>query len=282
MQYTIKNNLLSLTVDDFGAEPISIRHGGKEWLWQNQTGDWSGHAPILFPICGNCQLWEEGKLYKMNRHGFARISQFSITKQTANSLTFVLKSNDETKMLYPFDFEFYATYTIHDDTLTIDYEMANTGTKPLYFACGGHESFYLDDGYANYKLIFDKEEEFVSLGNNDDGRVNDNRISYGSGCVLPMPTEGLVDKLTVVIANINSRKVTLCKMDDTPICEISFEGFANLLLWSPDGQNAICIEPWQNLPDTDKNAQTEFSLKQGVTKVDVGTTKIFTRKIRYI
>lgn len=282
MQYTIKNDVLSVTINDFGAEPISIRHNGKEWLWQNQTGDWNGHAPILFPFCGNCQLWVDGKHYQMNRHGFARVNQFAPVNQTSNSLKFVLTSNDDIKKVYPFDFEFYATYRINGDTITIDYETTNTGTKPLYFACGGHESFYLEDGYANYKLIFDKDENFVSLGGNDDGRLNDSSVSYGSGRVLPMPTKGLVDHLTVVLGNINSRKVTLCKADDTPVCEISFDGFDHLLLWSPDGQNAICIEPWQNLPDTDQNAQTEFAQKQGITKVDVGTTAKFTRKIRYI
>lgn len=282
MQYTIKNDVLSLTINDFGAEPISIRHNGKEWLWQNQTGAWTGHAPILFPFCGNCQLWVDGKHYQMNRHGFARVNQFALVNQTANSLKFVLASNDDIKKLYPFDFEFYATYTIDGDTITIDYETTNTGAKPLYFACGGHESFYLDDGYANYKLIFEKDENFVSLGSNDDGRIGGEDVDYGTGRVLPIPTKGLADKKTVILGNINSRKVTLCKADDTAICEIAFDGFAHLLLWSPDGQNALCIEPWQNLPDTDQNAQTEFAQKQGVTEVDVGASVKFTRKIRYI
>lgn len=282
MQYTITNGTLCLTVDEFGAEPISIMHNGKEWLWQNQTGAWSGHAPILFPFCGNCQLWVDGKHYEMNRHGFARISQFSLAKQTSNSLEFVLASNDNTKKAYPFDFELTAIYTIDGDTLAINYEIANTGNTPLYYACGGHESFYLEDGYANYKLVFDKDEQFVSLCNNNDGRLNGKSTSYGAGRVLQMPTQGLADQETVILSNINSRKVTLCNADSTALCEISFDGFSHLLLWSPDGQNALCIEPWQNLPDTDQNAQTEFAQKQGITKVNVGETSRLTRKIRYI
>lgn len=279
MQYTIKNDTLSLTVDEFGAEPISIKHNGKEWLWQNQTGAWNGHAPILFPFCGNCQLWVDGKHYEMNRHGFARISQFTLANQTSNSLKFALASDDNTKKVYPFDFELAAIYTIDGDTLAIDYEITNTGTTPLYYACGGHESFYLENGYANYKLIFEKDEHFVSLCNTD-GRLNGQSVDCGTGRVLQMPTQEI--PLTAIFGNINSRKVTLCDANDTAICEISFDGFSHLLLWSPDKQNALCIEPWQNLPDTDQNAQTEFAQKQDITKVNVGETSRLTRKIRYI
>ncbi len=282
MQYTINNGILSLTVDTLGAEPVSIKRGNKEWLWQNQTGAWGGHAPILFPFCGNCQLWVSGKHYQMNRHGFARISQFELVEQTASSLKFALVSNDNNKNLYPFDFEFVATYTIDGDTLTLDYAMTNRGNTPLYYACGGHESYYLEDGYANYKLIFEKDEHFVTLGHNDDGRLNGNNVNYGDGFELAIPTQGVADRKTVIFANINSRKVTLCKLDGTAVCEITFDGFANLLLWSPDGQNAICIEPWQNLNDTDQNAQAEFADKLGINQVEPGKTSHFTRTIRYI
>ncbi len=282
MQYTIDNGVISLTVDTLGAEPVSIKRAGTEQLWQNQTGGWSGHAPILFPFCGNCQLWVEGRHYPMNRHGFARISQFELVKKTADSLTFVLKSNDDTKKLYPFDFELIATYSICKDTLTIGYAVKNCGSAPLYYACGGHESFYLADGYANYQLIFEKQEDFTSLGHNDDGRLNGKSICYGGGLNLAIPTAGLENKKTVIFGNINSRKVTLAKADCAPVAEIEFEGFSNLLLWSPDGQNAICIEPWTNLADTDQNTQTEFCQKQGVLEVQPNQTSYLTRKIRYV
>jgi hypothetical protein len=48
----IANNHLTLTVAHRGAEPVSLRAGDREYLWQGNPAYWKRHAPILFPIVG--------------------------------------------------------------------------------------------------------------------------------------------------------------------------------------------------------------------------------------
>ena len=90
MLYTIKNDILELSADTFGAELHSLRLGGKEYLWQ--CGDaWKRYAPILFPfICSpkdRCYT-ARGKQYRMKaNHGFARDIEFALTSQTDSTLS---------------------------------------------------------------------------------------------------------------------------------------------------------------------------------------------------
>ena len=47
-------------------------------------------------------------------HGFARDSEFEFLSKTENSISFILKSNDETLKVYPYDFEFIVTNSEYD------------------------------------------------------------------------------------------------------------------------------------------------------------------------
>ena len=49
MTYQLSSGLLELEISSIGAELISVKKQGKERLWQNENGGWSGHAPVLFP-----------------------------------------------------------------------------------------------------------------------------------------------------------------------------------------------------------------------------------------
>ena len=81
MQYTIENEKLKIVVDSFGAELCSVKQGEREWLWQNPTGNWAGHSPLLFPICGLVDCTVNGVKYDLPRHGLARKSEFDFVAQ---------------------------------------------------------------------------------------------------------------------------------------------------------------------------------------------------------
>ena len=142
MFYTVKNDKITLTVNSFGAEITHLIHEGVERIGQNDNNTWDGHAFTLFPLCGHSTVVVDGKDYNMPPHGFAYTNEWSLVSQGEDYLTFVLKSNEEIKKIYPYDFEYYMTYKIDGDTLLITHEMKNTSNDTaLYFACGGHESF---------------------------------------------------------------------------------------------------------------------------------------------
>ena len=53
--HTLSNDIITLTVNDYGAELISIRnnHTNQEYLWNGNPDYWKRHSPILFKIVGS-------------------------------------------------------------------------------------------------------------------------------------------------------------------------------------------------------------------------------------
>jgi galactose mutarotase-like enzyme len=84
-----------------------------------------GGIPILFPICGNLPdntYTYNGQQYTLKQHGFARDFPWEVADQVtqeAASLTLVLNSNEQTRAVYPFDFQLAFTYQILGNSLEI-------------------------------------------------------------------------------------------------------------------------------------------------------------------
>ena len=76
MDYQLKNNFLTVTLSDQGAEIQSVKdvNSGREYIWQADPKIWGRHAPVLFPVVGRLkddQYTYDGKTYHMGQHGFA-------------------------------------------------------------------------------------------------------------------------------------------------------------------------------------------------------------------
>ncbi len=282
MLYTLRNDRLNITIDDFGAQMISLKLDGAEKLWQNPTNTWTGHAPLLFPVCGNCQVWVEGVQYPITSHGFAKRMPFECVCQKQDQITFQLCSNSQTLALYPFHFDFSVTYQICQNTLFVTYDVTNKGTNVMYFSCGGHESFALQGNFEHYSIQFEKEEKLLGLLHDEQtGQLNGQTIDYGVGKKYVFDKPSFENGKTVIFANVNSRKLTFCHKD-TPIAELQFDGFGNLLLWAPLSYLGVCIEPWINLPDLPSEAQTELSQKKNFVELQPLQSKKLVRSIKYL
>ena len=48
----ISNGTIEVEASAHGAELLSIRKSGKEYVWQGDPRFWGRHAPVLFPIVG--------------------------------------------------------------------------------------------------------------------------------------------------------------------------------------------------------------------------------------
>ncbi len=140
--HIIENESLKVKAREFGAELTSIldKRTGIEHLWQADERFWGWHAPVLFPVVGRCledEITVDGKIYKMEKHGFARKSDFRLLEHGTSKIVFVLSSSAETKAVYPFDFEFLISYHLRNSTLVCSYEVVNTGNNRLLFSLGG-------------------------------------------------------------------------------------------------------------------------------------------------
>ena len=104
----IENEFLIVKAKQAGAELTSIvnKKTNFEYLWQAGQA-WAKHAPVLFPIVGQLKdntYFYNGKCYSLERHGFARTKNFSVSNATGQEMEFVLKDDAETFKNYPFHF----------------------------------------------------------------------------------------------------------------------------------------------------------------------------------
>lgn len=277
----IQSQELIVKISEQGAELQSVLHHGKERLWQNESGEWNGKAPLLFPVCGHCGLTVDGKQYPLPAHGFAKKSLFTLLESGEDYAIFLLSASDETRKVYPFEFDFVVTYRVQGSTMTVVYDVKNKGDEPLYFACGSHESFVLEKELGAHKLVFEKDEKLIHLYHDEGGYLTGKVEDLGEGKELILPEQIISYGETLILEKLNSRKVALCQTDGKAVTEITFEGFSNLLLWRPGKAKMICIEPWLNLPDLANAEDVEFSSKSGVEKVKAKETKTLVRTITY-
>ena len=280
MLYVIGNKHLSVAVDSLGAELNSVKKGGKELLWQNYDGSWDGHAPVLFPFCGHSAVKIDGKDYNAPAHGIVQRLEFSCDFQTSNELVLTLKSDAETKKVYPYDFSFSVRYCVRKTTLYIDYTVKNTGNSALYFGCGGHESFNIDGKLSQYSIEFEKEESLLRLFHDEEGYLTGESKVYPKSRFLRFKDVPVDNSETLIFKGVSSKWCKLVNNKGETVAETHFKGFNNVLFWRPDGAAVICMEPWSNLPDI-KGEKTDFRKKYGIKSLDAGAEKVIKRKIIY-
>ncbi len=281
MIYSVKNATTKLKINSLGAELRSAVHKGRERAWQNETGEWSGCAILLFPFAGFNRLIFDGIDYGVQKHGFCRNEEFEAVDRGEDHIEFLLKSNDRTRMIYPYSFEFFVRYTLTEGGYEISYRIKNTDDRTLPFACGGHEAFALEGDVCEYYVEFEKDEKFEPLLHDSNGFLTGERGNLGSGRVLELEKEFTDGSVTVILDNINSRRVALRRRGTgEKTVEIVFEGFSNLLLWHPHGSKMLCLEPWQCLPSY-ANEIKEFGERDGVVSLLPGHEIAFTRTITY-
>lgn len=232
--------------------PNNIEH-----LWQADEKYWPWHAPVLFPVVGRClndQIEVDGVKYKMERHGFARRSEFQLIDQGPESLHFRLSSSPATLAIYPYQFDFDISYRLTDGSLTLTYEVVNKGNTDMYFQLGGHPAFavpfYPGEQYEDYYLEFDRDTILDRENINSEGYFDTSVSHVLNGTnILPLERD-MFYKDAIIFKDINSRKVTLHSRQNPHTLSVEFPDFEYLGLWAKDGGPFICIEPWRGCADT--------------------------------
>jgi galactose mutarotase-like enzyme len=190
----------------------------------------------LFPICGNLPdniYTHNGQRYTLKQHGFARDLPWEVTQQETQdkaSLTVVLNSNEETKAVYPFDFQLAFTYQLQGHTLEVHQEYKNLSSKPMPFSAGFHPYFLCGDknqlevAIPSGRYQDNKTKEFHSFNGKFD--FNQDEIDFAFG--------GLTSKSASVTDNSRKLKLTL-DYDDI---------YTWLVFWTVKGKEFYCLEPW--------------------------------------
>ena len=158
----LENDFLIIETSKSGAELTRIfsKALNKEILWNGDSKYWGRHSPILFPIVGRLKDNEtiiDNKVYNMTQHGFARDMNFELINTTDNSITYKLTSSEETKEVYPYDFNLFIIYTINNEKINVKWKIENIDNKEIYFSIGAHPAFNISSSknLKDYYLEFE-------------------------------------------------------------------------------------------------------------------------------
>jgi galactose mutarotase-like enzyme len=213
-------DILYLDDERFADERLSVRGG----------------IPILFPICGNLPnntYTYKGQKYTLKQHGFARDLPWQVTDQVTSNragITLVLNSNEQTKSIYPFDFQLAFTYQLKGNSLEIHQQYTNKSNEPMPFSTGLHPYFAVSD---KSKLEYDipcsqYQDQMTKEVHRFEGNFDLSR-----------------DEIDVVFGQLTETSASITDTGRALKLSIGYSNlYANLVFWTVKGKDFYCLEPW--------------------------------------
>ena len=253
---TLDNNILTVDIAPQGAEPVSIRHNGREYLWNGDARFWNRHAPILFPVVGKPyrnELHIHGETLTMKQHGFARDSHF----EELGDGRMRMVGNTNTQQ-YPYRFALEVHYRIDGSALVATWRVENQDTVDMYFQIGAHPGFMLPDynpadtmhGYVRYYDRNGNPIAPVIVSALDDG----NRVALKAAKRVPseMPiTAETFAHDALIFENQQVATAELCDKQGRRVLSVSCTQAEAYGIWAPhkEGCPFVCLEPWCGICD---------------------------------
>jgi galactose mutarotase-like enzyme len=270
---TLSNSNLTAQINHLGAELFSLKNYlDTEYIWEGNPEFWGKHSPVLFPIVGtlkNNTYQYQNQQYHLSRHGFAREMAFSLLEKTEISARFSIVSNAETLKVYPFDFELQIIYTLLKNSLQIEYKVVNHGATEIPFSIGAHPAFALPNGFENYSIEFQENEDLnYYLLENDLISNKTKKLEIKNKKVAL--NYDLFANDALIFKTLKSRSVTILE-NSNPIIKVDFEDFPSLGLWTKVKAPFLCIEPWLGYSDTRENSGNLFE-KEGILVLEKNGT----------
>lgn len=244
-----------------GGIIIGYGTNGQELLYLDKATFYDTNAnirggnPILFPICGqltNKQYEWTGKINTMANHGFARNLPWEVIRmsdQGEASITIKLVSNAATRESYPFDWEMEYTYRLLNGVLTIDQVYRNLSNEIMPFYAGFHPYFKADRKNIAYDTDATQYLDY-----------NDHLMKSFSGS---LDLEGMVE--SAAFLNASTREISFEPVQGVKVHLTYGNEFKYVVLWSIEGKDFVCVEPWMAL-------NGEFQRKAELYKLAPGET----------
>ena len=213
-------DILYLDAERFSDPSLSVRGG----------------IPILFPICGNLPdntYTYNGKQYILKQHGFARDLPWEVTDRVTNelvSLTLVLSSNDQTRAVYPFEFQLAFTYQLKGNTLEIQQRYTNHSSEPMPFSTGLHPYFFTSDK---------SQLEFEIPASEYQDQITKEVHPFSGSFDLSR------DEIDVAFGQLNDKSTSATDTGRQVKITLSYSDlYATVVFWTVKGKDYYCLEPW--------------------------------------
>ena len=285
MILNIKSQYGTAAVDTQGAQLMSFCNAdGLEHLWQGDKTYWGGRAPVLFPIVGavrDGKVRIKGGEYCMKQHGIARHLPFEVTEQKEDSVTLTLRSTEETKKQYPYDFALHVTYRFDGPRLVTEFRVENTGDELLPFAVGGHPAFNCPmvegESFEDYVVEFEKPESALcptidmscALIN-----FHARKMVLAYEKEIPM-SHDLFREDALIFDPLRSKVVRLVSRKTGHGVEMDFDDFCYLGVWSAKNDGPfVALEPWAGCA-TGTDEDDEFLSKRALNLLRSGKEAVF-------
>lgn len=277
--FGISNGILKIKVNKKGAELASVLqlNNQYEFMWNANPTVWNRHAPVLFPIVGklnNNKVLINNCLYEMGQHGFARDFDFELVKKTETEVQFLLKSNEQTLVKYPFQFELFIIYGFTDESnqLKVTYKIVNKSTSEMHFSIGAHPGFMLPVANLNEYEIDFFEANSIERHLLADGLFNNETETLLLTNNKLNLSEEVFDKDAIVINNCTFKTISLNHKNSNFKVSCSFNDFTDLGIWSKKGNhNFVCLEPWLGYAD-EVGFEGDIADKKGIVLLPEGDT----------
>lgn len=266
----IANEKIEVQFSLIGAEIINLYVNGKNIAHDRTNGVWSRNAPVLFPIVGGLKnnTYSVNEVeYNLSQHGFARDMEFEIVVHTDNYIKFKLDSNEQTKKVYPYDFELYIEYMLIEDELATTYIVVNNSKEKMFYQIGGHPAFKID---------FSGDYLFELLGDGKSLKVNKGLIEKNgtySNVKIPLVQELFKNDALIFIPN--EKKIVNIYYKNELYISMKFDDFILFGLWAPVNKKCdfVCLEPWNGCADFLNRENNEFSNKDYIEILEVNKMK---------
>jgi len=256
MVISLQSEGYKIKINSLGAELKSYCDpSGKEFIWNSDPAFWNRSSPILFPSIGNVRNNKtiiNGKEYTMPKHGLCRDMEFTLVASGKNYAEFLVKSNEETKKFYPYDFELYLSYELHGNKLKMAYKVCNKSEETMYFHLGAHPAFMcpMEAGETlnDYALKFDQKENMSSIVYDIQNLCFSSKKTYirlDESQLLPLSAE-MFDNDALYCRHTKSRGISLINTKTNKGIHLAYYDFPSIAIWTPIGGKApfICLEPW--------------------------------------
>lgn len=248
----LQNEILSVEISPLGAELQSLRslHDGSEWLWQGDKTWWTGRAPLLFPIVGQCPEGEveiEGRHYAMRSHGFARHSVFTLADHEPHRARLCLMANEETRAAYPFDFRLTVEYRLEGACLITDVCIENLDQREMPFQFGFHPAFVLPLPRAEgqpHEVRF-AEAQPQKMRRLSGGLMHPEVLPspLKDGKIVVDPKDYMADAM--VFPDLGAQRVIY--QGGPSAVQMEVEGLPDFALWQKPDAPFLCLEPWHGM-----------------------------------
>ncbi len=225
-----------------GGILLALRLNGREILYLNEevfadpSKNIRGGNPILFPICGfltNDEYTVNGQTYSLKQHGFARNKAWKVEETSEDAVTISLSSDAETLAVYPFSFKLFFTYKLENGACLITQRYENHSDQVMPFYAGFHPYFKVNHTETSYQIPSTSYLDFPDLQMKE----------------LTCPVEQLKTRDAKVFVALDEQQASFTSKNHQTVLTFS-DHFANVVIWSEDTEQYVCVEPFMAEPNT--------------------------------